>query len=149
MAELDATLSALGLASEPISLRMAGCPSGCARCYLAEIAFVGRTVDPSTLQGKFAIFVGGDRLGRRINLLYLDLVPLDQLVRSLSPLLVYFRQDRQPGESFGAFCNRLGVQRLHEIADASATPRGATCNPPLGLNDAPQHVSHGEAGQTP
>ncbi len=34
-------LAKLGLGDEPITMRMTGCPNGCARPYMAEIGFVG------------------------------------------------------------------------------------------------------------
>lgn len=34
-------LAQLGLGDEPITMRMTGCPNGCARPYMAEIGFVG------------------------------------------------------------------------------------------------------------
>jgi sulfite reductase (ferredoxin) len=36
-----AVLSKVGLGDEPITMRMTGCPNGCARPYMAEIGFVG------------------------------------------------------------------------------------------------------------
>ncbi len=116
VAALEGELRRLGLDSEAFSVRMTGCSNGCARSYLADIGIVGRTLDATTHQGKYAIFVGGDRLGRRLNALYRDLVPLDQIVPALVPLLVLFREARRAGESFGDFCVRQGVDQLEKFA---------------------------------
>ena len=113
---LEVALRRLGLENESISVRMTGCPNGCSRSYLADVGIVGRTLDLATHQGKFAIFLGGDWLGRRLNALYRDLVPLDQVVPALLPLLSFFCQARRAGESFGDFCARQGVDRLEQFA---------------------------------
>jgi sulfite reductase beta subunit-like hemoprotein len=76
---------------------------------LADIAVVGRCVDQETQQDKYAIFLGGDRLGRRLNKLYKDLVPADQLVAALRPLLFDFRHQRLPGETLGDFFVRTST----------------------------------------
>lgn len=41
-------LHQVGLGDEPITMRMTGCPNGCARPYMAEIGFVGD--GPNTYQ---------------------------------------------------------------------------------------------------
>ena len=40
--ELEAVLKEVGLEQEPITIRMTGCPNGCARPYMAELGFVGK-----------------------------------------------------------------------------------------------------------
>ncbi|MEX2187392.1 MAG: NADPH-dependent assimilatory sulfite reductase hemoprotein subunit [Pirellulales bacterium] len=116
--ELETVLERLELADEPICLRLAGCPAGCTRSYLAEIAVVGRSLAASTLEGKYAIYVGGDRFGRRLATLYDDLVDQADIVPTLIPLLVYYRRCRIASESFGDFCHREGVNALHAFASA-------------------------------
>ncbi|MCI0397668.1 MAG: NADPH-dependent assimilatory sulfite reductase hemoprotein subunit [Chloroflexi bacterium] len=101
--ELEAELAQLGLQDERLTVRMTGCPNGCARPYVADLAFVGRSAD------KYVIYVGGRRDGTRLNRPYQDLVPRDELVATIRPLLVHFSQARQPGESFGDFCHRVDV----------------------------------------
>jgi hypothetical protein len=50
---------------------------------------------------------------------YKDLVHTRDLVQEVVPLLTYFRDTRQPGETFGDFCARLGVEALRTWADAA------------------------------
>ncbi|MBW7883944.1 MAG: NADPH-dependent assimilatory sulfite reductase hemoprotein subunit [Caldilineaceae bacterium] len=107
---LEAEAAALGLDRELISVRMTGCPNGCARPYVADLAFVGRSAD------QYMIFVGGSSRGTRLNTPYKDLVPRDQLVAEVRPLLHYFQTARQPGERFGDFCQRVGVDDLRAYA---------------------------------
>jgi len=104
--ELESEVSRLGLAEEPLTLGITGCPFGCTRSHLADIAVVGRAADPQTREDKYAIFLGGDRLGRRLNTLYKDLVPADQIIPTLRELLLDYRRHRLTDETFGDFCVR-------------------------------------------
>ncbi len=108
---LEVELAQLGLADEPFTVRMTGCPNGCARPYVADLAFVGRSADT------YMIFVGGASNGTRLNRPYKDLVKRTQLVDEVRPLLHLFHKRRQPGERFGDFCHRLGVDALQQILD--------------------------------
>lgn len=96
----------LGLGDERISYRMTGCPNGCARPYLGDVGFVGTTL------GKYDVFLGGDFEGTRLNVLYAHNVPLDRLEHLLRGPLTAFRDDRKPGEGFGDWCHRIGVDVL-------------------------------------
>ncbi|HEY5312546.1 MAG TPA: hypothetical protein VIK18_08495, partial [Pirellulales bacterium] len=79
---------------------------GCARPYNCDIGLVGKTA------GKYTVFVGGRRLGDRLNFIYKDLVPAEMVVPTLVPLFVYFRHERTAGETFGDFCHRKGANDL-------------------------------------
>ena len=91
-------------------MRMTGCPNGCARPYTADLAFVGRSL------GKYVVYVGGNMEGTRLAPTYADLVPLDQLVPTVRPLFERFRDERLPGERFGDFWARVGLQPLPSAA---------------------------------
>ena len=115
---LDRELQRLGLAHEPLTVRMTGCPNGCARPYVAELGFVGRTA------GQYVVRVGGSRRGDRLNRVFRDLVAQDELVPTVRPLLELFVAERRPGEAFGDFCDRLGVDELeHRLAGRSVVAR--------------------------
>ena len=45
-------------------MRMTGCPNGCARPYVAEIAFVGKA------PGTYMMLLGGGYYGQRLNKIY-------------------------------------------------------------------------------
>jgi len=94
-------LETLGLADEPIAIRMTGCPNGCARPYTADIAFVGRRPDV------YQVYVGGGLHGDRVADLYAADVPADELVQTLRPLLESWAKHRQVGETLGDFYHRL------------------------------------------
>lgn len=104
--EIDAALEETGLAGEPIVLRMTGCPNGCARPYVAELALVGRTAN------KYVIYLGGDAVGTRLAKPFLDLVPIGEVAGTLKPIFVRFREERVAGETFGDFCDRAGFDSL-------------------------------------
>lgn len=97
----EAELSSLGLRDEPLTLRMTGCPNGCARPYTADISFVGRRPDV------YHVFVGGGMLGDRVADLFAEDVATDDLVPALRPLLTRWARERQPGESLSDFYQRL------------------------------------------
>jgi sulfite reductase (ferredoxin) len=107
--ELEGTLDEIGIPEADIVVRMTGCPNGCARPYVAEIAFVGRSLD------KYTIFLGGNPSGTRLARPFLDLVHVNDLVPTLRPVLEYYRDARLPDEAFGDFVVRVGVDRLREL----------------------------------
>ncbi len=116
--QLEVELEKLGLQDEVFTTRMTGCPNGCARPYNSDIGLVGKTKD------KYTIFLGGRVLGDRLNFIYKDLVPTAEVVPTLVPVLGYFKEARQNGESFGNFCHRIGNEAL--VAQCESTPESQT-----------------------
>jgi sulfite reductase (ferredoxin) len=114
MDDLEKVVADLGLDKEKFTIRMTGCPNGCARPYNADIGFVGKA------KGKYTVFVGGTRIGTRLAFIHKDLVPLEQIVNVLRPLLVEYKRTRQPDESFGDFCTRLGNDQLLALSDETS-----------------------------
>lgn len=110
--QFEAELNRLGLADRHFTVRMTGCPNGCARPYNADIGLVGRSVDGKSGEGKYTIFVGGNLIGTRMNVVYKDLVPMSRIVLELRPLLLRYRDQAQPNETLGNFCDRVGVEEL-------------------------------------
>ncbi|MCA9258892.1 MAG: NADPH-dependent assimilatory sulfite reductase hemoprotein subunit, partial [Planctomycetales bacterium] len=103
---LELVLERLGLQDEVFTTRMTGCPNGCARPYNSDIGLVGKTA------GKYTLFLGGRTQGDRLNFIYRDLVPEDEVVPALASVFEYFAQNRQPAESLGDFCHRVGKDAL-------------------------------------
>jgi sulfite reductase (ferredoxin) len=116
--KLETQLAKLGLAAERFSIHMTGCPNGCARPYNCDIGLVGKAAL------KYTVRVGGNVLGTRLNFIYKDLVPHDELVQTLVPLFVYFKSGRQLDESFGDFCTRTGKDNLERFATEYAKRSG-------------------------
>ncbi|MGI9271339.1 MAG: assimilatory sulfite reductase (NADPH) hemoprotein subunit [Woeseiaceae bacterium] len=96
-ARIESLLDKHGLSDEPISLRITGCPNGCARPYLAEIALVGKA------PGQYSLFLGGDGLGTRLNQLTHENVNETEILDVLEGHFATFAADRTPGQSFGDF----------------------------------------------
>jgi sulfite reductase (NADPH) hemoprotein beta-component len=102
LTKIEATLSRLGLDKEPITIRMSGCPNGCSRPYVAEIALTGRA------PGKYNLYFGGGFHGQRLNKMYLENAGEDALLVALDKVLAHYARDRQPHEHFGDFTIRAG-----------------------------------------
>src|SRR6185312_12401703 len=101
-AQLATVLDELGLGQEAISVRMTGCPNGCARPYQSEIGLVGRGGT------KYTLYIGGDTFGRRMNSELEDSVPIEQIVPKLKTIFAAFKMERTNGEPFGDYCERVG-----------------------------------------
>lgn len=114
MDQLEVELARHGLASEEFTVRMTGCPNGCARPYNSDIGLVGKA------KGKYTVLVGGRLVGNRLNFVFRDLVPGEELVQTLAPLFAYFKSERNEGESFGDFCDRKGADDLIRWTDQYA-----------------------------
>jgi len=101
-------LNDLGIPGEEILMRMTGCPNGCARPYMAELAFVGD--GPNTYQ----IWVGGSPVqAERTAFALADKVNADSWEDLMKPLLELFKEKRSsPTEAFGDFCHRMGRDAL-------------------------------------
>jgi sulfite reductase (ferredoxin) len=117
VAAIEARLRHYGLEHERLSIRITGCPNGCARPYTGDIGIVGR------MPGFYAVFVGGDFEGTRLNVLLADKVPLAGIAELLDPLFELFAASRTAGEGFGNFCQRVGMPTLQQAL--GARQRGA------------------------
>ncbi|MEX2172729.1 MAG: NADPH-dependent assimilatory sulfite reductase hemoprotein subunit, partial [Pirellulaceae bacterium] len=110
---IEVELARLGLSSEKFTVRMTGCPNGCARPYNCDVGLVGKS------RGKYSLFLGGRLLGDRLNFLYKDSVPEEEVVATLNPVFAYFKHAREPGETLGDFCLRKGASDLAAWAEAN------------------------------
>ena len=104
VATLEHELAQLGIPDAELTVRMTGCPNGCARPYTADLAFVGRSAD------RYTVYVGGTMLGTRLGVAYAELVRRDDLVAAVRPLLEQYQRDRLPNERFGDYAHRVGVE---------------------------------------
>ncbi len=103
---LRALLNQLDLPEEQFVTRMTGCPNGCARPYLAELGFVG------SFPESYQVWLGGSPAQTRLAQVYTDKMHIDDLETFLTPIFTYFKQDRKPAESFGDFCDRVGLESI-------------------------------------
>jgi sulfite reductase (NADPH) hemoprotein beta-component len=100
---LDELLAARGLADLRLHLRITGCPNGCARPYLAEVALIGKA------PGRYNLMLGGDHAGARLARLVRENVDEPTILATLDELLVGFVRDRTPGEAFGDWFTRTAT----------------------------------------
>lgn len=102
-----------GIDDTPITLRITGCPNGCARPYLAEIALTGRA------PGLYNLYLGGSFHGDRLARLYAGNVSEERFIAVIDPLLERYAAERNRNEHFGDFLQRSGVLEQQLIAVAS------------------------------
>ena len=103
--KLDGALQQHGLADEPITIRMTGCPNGCARPYIAEIGLVGKG------PGRYTLFLGAGFAGERLGAPFLDNANEEEVLRALNPLFAAFATERNADEHFGDFLIRSGTTK--------------------------------------
>jgi sulfite reductase (NADPH) hemoprotein beta-component len=98
---IEKLLNEVGLANEEIIIRSTGCPNGCARPYMAEIGFVGKA------PGRYQVWLGGDNTGTRLNKIWKDVLKEADLENEFRPVFTRFAQERNAGERFGDWCDRV------------------------------------------
>ena len=112
---LETVIEEAGLHHEAISLRVTGCPNGCARPFLAEIGLVGKAPN------KYALYLGARYDGTRLNTLVLPSSTSEDIITYLTPLIKRYALERSTGEKFGDFCHRtVLVEQAASAASASA-----------------------------
>jgi sulfite reductase (NADPH) hemoprotein beta-component len=92
-----------GIEQQPITLRITGCPNGCARPYLAEIALTGRA------PGLYNLYLGGSYTGNRMAKIYASNANEIRIFALLDPLFKQYREQRKYGETFGDFLVRASL----------------------------------------
>lgn len=100
LSKIEPLLVSHGLQDEEISVRMTGCPNGCARPFAAEIGFVG------TALGKYNMQIGGNHLGTRLNKIYKESLEESSILTELNELFNNFKLERLDGERFGDYTYR-------------------------------------------
>lgn len=101
--KLEALLEQHGLRDEPILLRLSGCPNGCSRPYLGEIALVGRAI------GRYDLRLGADFAGRRLNRVVRENIDEGEILAELDKLFARYAAERNEHERFGDFLVRSGA----------------------------------------
>ncbi|OQO09509.1 hypothetical protein B0A48_04911 [Cryoendolithus antarcticus] len=101
--KLEGVIEEHGLRQESIVMRMTGCPNGCARPWLAEVAFVGKAY------GAYNMYLGGGYHGQRLNKLYRSSIKEEEILAIMKPLVKRYALERNDGERFGDFAIRIGM----------------------------------------
>ncbi len=102
LTNLEESIEENGLRHDAITIRMTGCPNGCARPFISEIGFVGRA------PGRYNVYLGGGFAGQRLSKLYRESVAADDIKPLLGPIIARYAKERNEGERFGDFCIRSG-----------------------------------------
>lgn len=110
LTEIEDAMQRQGVLQDHIAIRIAGCPNGCSRPYGGDIGIVGRMPD------HYALYIGGDFEGSRLNEKVFDKVPYTGISKALEPMFGLWKQKRSDGESFGDFCKRYGVSNVKQAA---------------------------------
>ena len=100
---IDERLETHGLRDEAMTIRMTGCPNGCARPYIAEIGLVGKG------PGQYNLYLGAGFAGDRLNKLYRENIDEEEILAALDPLFARYADERNNGEHFGDFAVRIGA----------------------------------------
>lgn len=100
--KIESILSETGLTEDSIVIRMTGCPNGCARPGLGEIAFIGKA------PGKYNLYLGAGFSGDRLNKLYKENIDENEILGTLRPMIGRYAEERLKGEHFGDFVIRAG-----------------------------------------
>ncbi len=114
--QLEGPLARLGLDKEAFTIRMTGCPNGCARPYNADIGLVGQNQRKvygfrrRCIAGQPAI-VHLQRLGAET-----------EVQNELISIFAAYKANRQNGETLGGFCTRVGRDQLEAMATAAPKP---------------------------
>lgn len=106
---IRALLTKVGLKDEHLVVRMTGCPNGCARPYMAELGFVGSSPE------SYQIWLGGSPDQTRLAKAIEEKLHVKDFEAFLEPIFVYFKQKRQLSESFGNFCDRVGLESIRQF----------------------------------
>jgi len=101
--KVEILLGQHGLRHTDIHLRVSGCPNGCSRPYLGEIALVGKA------PGRYNLMLGADHRGQRLNTLYRENIDEAAILAALDPLFARYAARRRDGERFGDFLHRIGA----------------------------------------
>jgi sulfite reductase (NADPH) hemoprotein beta-component len=101
--KLDALRAEHGLEEQPITIRMTGCPNGCARPYIAEIGMVGRN------PGRYNLLLGGAHDGSRLNRMIQEDADENTIIGVLAPIFADYAKSRKKGEFFGDFVTRTNI----------------------------------------
>ncbi|KAJ3095875.1 hypothetical protein HDU97_006451 [Phlyctochytrium planicorne] len=100
---IEEVLEENGLRDDAITIRMTGCPNGCARPQVAEIAFVGKA------PGSYNMYLGGGHSGERLNKIFKESVGEEEIIKSIRPIIKQYALERIKGEHFGDFVIRKGI----------------------------------------
>lgn len=104
-------------------VKISGCPNACGQHYIGDIGLTGLSLkgENGAFEPHYSMLVGGDlgedaSLGKRIS----GRFPAQEVPKVVWAVADYYRSQRRTGERFAAFVDRVGTERLTEVARAAA-----------------------------
>ena len=104
---IDSQLIRLGI-NKSILIRITGCPNGCARPYMAELALVGSGLN------QYQLWLGGTPNLQNLAKPYLQKMSISDLEETIEPLLINWR-DNGSNKSLGEHVIKIGEQTTHDL----------------------------------
>ena len=118
--------SQFGPAVDGLRMHLDGCPHACAQHWVGDLGFQGTTVrdEEGRRRQAYDVYLRGslDRPAAIARPVFRR-VPTDELDGVVIGLVSGWVQERDEGESFRAFCDRLGDDDLEVFAGRAAAPR--------------------------
>ena len=98
-----------------ILIRVTGCPNGCARPYMAELALVGSGLN------QYQLWLGGSTDLKRLATPYLQKMSINDMERTLEPLFLNWK-DTGKGLSLGDHVTNLGDEKVLSLLASKTDP---------------------------
>jgi len=107
----------------PFGIKVSGCPNSCGQHHVGDIGLTGHSVtdDDGVQRPYYSILAGGSvgegrgRIGRRLGRFAEEQAPA-----AIVGLARFYARERQPGERFPEFVERVGMERAAEAATSAA-----------------------------
>jgi len=126
-ARLNALLASMGLSNTDFVMRTTGCPNGCARPYMAEMALVGSG------PGAYQLWLGGSPAQTRTAFMTdIFKMKFEDLEATMEPIFAMYKSQRSTAdEAFGNFCHRMGWPAIKEFMESYNSGDFATLPDPF------------------
>jgi sulfite reductase beta subunit-like hemoprotein len=108
-----------------IHIKMSGCPNGCGQHHIANIGFYGASIKvgehtiPAYIPHVGGAYEGGDvRYGSRLK----ARLPAKRVPEAVERWIRYYEAERQEGEEFNAFADRVGTSEFESLVKDLTMP---------------------------
>lgn len=108
-----------------IHIKMSGCPNGCSQHHIANIGFYGASIKvgdktiPASIAHIGGTYEGGEVIyGGRLKVR----LPSKRVPDAVERWIRFYESDRQDGEEFNAFAERVGTKAFEDLVKDLAMP---------------------------
>jgi sulfite reductase beta subunit-like hemoprotein len=108
-----------------IHIKMSGCPNGCSQHHVADIGFYGASIKvgdhqiPAYIPHVGGVYEGGPvEFGKRLKLR----LPAKRVPEAVERWIRHYEADREEGETFGTYAERVGTGALEEQVKELSMP---------------------------